>query len=142
MKHKLIMENWSKFVKEADTDIDSDGDTDLEDVLAVAQAAATQGAIEGDKDPNIQKIEDIVYNLPNVTKDNFELDIEHDPVYSPGEYQVFRSEYEMTKLASIAGLRMSHEITQKFKDAGFEVGEMWSSKEPVVLIVPDPKVSR
>lgn len=140
MKHKLIMENWREFVKEADTDIDSDGDTDLEDVLAVVQAAATQGATEGDKDPNIQKIEDIVYNLPNVTKDNFELDIEHDPKYSPGEYQVFRSEYEMTKLASIAGLRMSHEITQKFKDAGFEVGETWSSKEPVVLI--DPKVPR
>jgi len=42
------MENWRKFVKEADTDIDDDGDTDPEDVLAVAQAAVSQGAPEGD----------------------------------------------------------------------------------------------
>lgn len=42
------MENWRKFVKEADTDIDDDGDTDPEDVLAVAQAAVSQGAPGGD----------------------------------------------------------------------------------------------
>ena len=37
---KLLFENWRKFTKEEDTDIDSDGDTDVKDVLAVAQAAA------------------------------------------------------------------------------------------------------
>ena len=37
------MENWRKFVKEADTDIDGDGDTDPKDVLAVAQAAVSGG---------------------------------------------------------------------------------------------------
>ena len=42
------MENWRKFVKEADTDIDGDGDTDPKDVLAVAQAAVSQGAPGGD----------------------------------------------------------------------------------------------
>ncbi len=47
---KLLFENWRKFIKEEDTDIDSDGDTDVEDVLAVAQAAATQGTTEGGKD--------------------------------------------------------------------------------------------
>jgi hypothetical protein len=103
---------------------------DNRDKIAMSKMAEPQ------QDPNIQKIEDVVYGLPNVTRQNFELDIEHDPKYSPDEYQVFHSEYAMNKLASIAGLRMSHEITQKFKDAGFEVGETWSSKEPVVLRVP------
>jgi len=92
------------------------------------------------QDPNIQKIVDIVYSLPNVTRQNFELDIQHEPKYSPSEYQVFHSGYSMDKLASIAGLRMSHEITSMFEDSGFEVGERWSEKEPVVLI--DPKVPR
>jgi hypothetical protein len=136
---KLLFENWRKFIKEEDTDIDSDGDTDVEDVLAVAQAAATQGTAERDKDPNIQKIEDIVYSLPNVTRDNFTLNIQHDPEL-PGEYKVFHSEYAMSELASLAGLRMSHEITSMFEDAGFEVGETWNPKEPIVLI--DPKEPR
>ena len=107
------MENWRKFVKEADTDIDNDGDTDIKEVtdhwdnrdkIAMSKMAEPQ------QDPNIQKIEDVVYGLPNVTRQNFKLDIQHDPEYSPGEYQVFQSEYAMDKLASIAGLRMSHEI--------------------------------
>ncbi len=107
---------------------------DNRDKIAMSKMAEPQ------QDPNIQKIEDVVYGLPNVTRQNFKLDIQHDPEYSPGEYQVFQSEYEMDKLASIAGLRMSHEITSMFEDAGFEVGETWSAKEPVVLI--DPKVPR
>ncbi len=96
-------------------------------------------AVHMQVDPNIQKIEDIVYSLPNVTRDNFKLNIQHDPEL-PGEYEVFHSEYAMSKLASLAGLRMSHEITSMFEDAGFEVSETWSSKEPIVLI--DPNVSR
>jgi hydrogenase maturation factor len=92
------------------------------------------------QDPNIQKIENIIYSLPNVSRDNFELHIEHDPEYDGGEYTVFHSGYAMEKLASLAGLRMGHEIASMFEDAGFEVGETWSMKEPVVLI--DPKAER
>jgi hydrogenase maturation factor len=92
------------------------------------------------QDPNIQKIENIIYSLPNVSRDNFELHIEHDPEYDGGEYIVFHSGYAMEKLASLAGLRMGHEIASMFEDAGFEVGETWSMKEPVVLI--DPKAER
>jgi len=125
-----LFENFRRFINEAgDPDSDSDDAAELRNMAAEPQ-----------QDPNIQKIEDVVYGLPNVTRQNFKLDIQHDPEYSPGEYQVFQSEYAMDKLASIAGLRMSHEITSMFEDAGFEVGETWSAKEPVVLI--DPKVPR
>ena len=125
-----LFENFRRFINEAgDPDSDSDDAAELRNMAAEPQ-----------QDPNIQKIEDVVYGLPNVTRQNFKLDIQHDPEYSPGEYQVFQSEYAMDKLASIAGLRMSHEIASMFEDAGFEVGETWSAKEPVVLI--DPKVPR
>ena len=106
---------------------------DNRDKIAMSKMAEPQ------QDPNIQKIVDVVYGLPDVNRQNFKLNIQHDPEL-PGEYKVFHSEYEMDKLASIAGLRMSHEITSMFEDAGFEVGETWSAKEPVVLI--DPKVPR
>jgi len=89
-------------------------------------------------DSNIQKIEDIVYSLPNVTRDNFKLNIQHDPEL-PGEYKVFHSELAMSKLASLARLPID-EIISMFEDAGFEVGERWSTREPIVLI--DPNVSR
>ena len=129
---KLTKAKLKQIIKEEIREVTDHWDN--RDKIAMSKMAEPQ------QDSNIQKIEDIVYSLPNVTRDNFELDIRHDPEYSPGEYQVFHSEYAMDKLASIAGLRMSHEITQKFKDAGFEVGERWSTKEPVVLI--DPKVPR
>jgi len=45
----IIIRKYGK-PEEEDTDIDNDGDTDIEDVLAVAQAAATQGTTEGGKD--------------------------------------------------------------------------------------------
>ena len=92
---------------------------------------------EPPQDPNIEKIKNIVYSLPNVTEDNFELNIEKN---ASGEYEVFHSEYAMDKLASLADLDRSHEIYSMFKNAGFEVGERWNAKEPVVLI--DPKMSR
>ena len=44
----IIIRKYGK-PEEEDTDIDNDGDTDIEDVLAVTQAAATQGTTEGGK---------------------------------------------------------------------------------------------
>ena len=130
---KITRRQLRQIIKEA---IDSDGDG----ALNADELRDLADNLEDDIDPNIQKIENIVYSLPNVTRDNFELNIQHDPEYSPGEYEVFHSEYAMSKLASLAGLRMSHEITSMFEYAGFEVSETWSSKEPIVLI--DPKVPR
>ena len=130
---KITRRQLRQIIKEA---IDSDGDG----ALNADELRDLADNLEDDIDPNIQKIENIVYSLPNVTRDNFELNIQHDPEYSPGEYEVFHSEYAMSKLASLAGLRMSHEITSMFEDSGFEVSETWSSKEPIVLI--DPKVPR
>ena len=130
-----LFENFRRFINEAD-----DPDSDSDDAAELRNMAADLEQAEPQQDPNIQKIEDVVYGLPNVTRQNFKLDIQHDPEYSPGEYQVFQSEYAMDKLASIAGLRMSHEITSMFKKKGFEVSETTSAKEPVVLI--DPKEPR
>ena len=95
----------------------------------------------GNQDPNIQKIEDIVYSLPNVTRENFILDIvPPDEMGAPGEYEVFHSGYAMDKLASIAGLRSGYEIAMMFRDAGLVDGETWTLNEPIVLI--DPKMQR
>jgi hypothetical protein len=84
------------------------------------------------EDPNIQKIENIVYSLPEVTRENFTLDIQPPDPQLPGEYKVFHSEYAMGKLASLAKMSIQ-EITSKFEDAGFVVSERWSADHPVVL---------
>jgi len=105
---------------------------DNRDKIAMSNMAEPQ------QDPNIQKIVDVVYGLPNVNRQNFKLNIQHDPEL-PGEYKVFHSEHAMSKLASLAGLS-TDEITSMFLGAGFEVSERMTAEEPVVLI--DPKVPR
>jgi len=129
---KVTKQQLKQIIKEEIREVTDHWDN--RDKIAMSKMAEPQ------QDPNIQKIVDVVYGLPDVNRQNFKLDIQHDPEYSPGEYQVFHSEYEMDKLASIAGLRMSHEITSMFEKEGFEVSETTSAKEPVVLI--DPKVPR
>jgi len=84
---KLLFENWRKFTKEEDTDIDSDGDTDVKDVLAVAQAAAKKVKYgdydKWDSDPNLDKIEQLLGTELDLKGFKFNLSTDF-----PGQYHI------------------------------------------------------